>query len=97
MDKKLIIWPLYFDAKKSRNEGRRVSKNLSVENPSLELIAKAAIKAGYNNIEVDKDSRHPATWFEYKGRIVVYSNESKQKVLRKIGTALKEIMRKERR
>jgi len=39
----VTVWPEYFDIKLTRAQGRRLPKNLCVENPSLDLIAKGAM------------------------------------------------------
>ena len=42
-DVAITLWPEYFDAKRTRAEGRRLPKSLCVDNPSLDIIAKAAM------------------------------------------------------
>ncbi len=42
-DVAITLWPEYFDAKRTRAEGRRLPISLCVENPSLDIIAKAAM------------------------------------------------------
>ena len=39
----VTVWPEYFDINLTRAQGRRLPKNLCVENPSLDLIAKGAM------------------------------------------------------
>ena len=65
-----VIWPAYLDVDCSRAEGRRVPKELAVEEPTVDEIAKAVQQIGYNaTIERDKAySREP--WRE-RGRVVV--------------------------
>ena len=65
-----VIWPAYLDAELSRSEGRRVSQDLAVEEPTVEEIAKAVQQIGYDaTIERDKAySREP--WAD-RGRVVV--------------------------
>ena len=43
---KAIIWPIYFDASKTRKEGRRVPKNLAVQSPKIAELKEAADKLG---------------------------------------------------
>ena len=94
-EREIIVWPVYFDVKKSRSEGRRVRKDLAIENPSAEIIYKAALRAGFK-ASIDNNSKHPGTWFEYKGRIIIYSEKNKQEVLRVIGSVLRDLKEKER-
>ena len=42
-DVAITIWPEYFDINRTRSEGRRAPKELCVENPDLDLIAKGAM------------------------------------------------------
>ncbi len=42
-DNAIMLWPEYFDINRSRAEGRRLPKNLCVENPDLDIIAKGAM------------------------------------------------------
>jgi len=85
--RKVVVWTFFFDAKLSRSEGRRVPRELSVKAPSLREVAEAARRAGYR-VDVDEKSRHPAHWFDYAGRVLVYTEEPKTAVIRKIAGEL---------
>lgn len=85
--RKVVIWPFFFDSKLSRSEGRRVPRALSVKTPSLGEVAEAARRAGYR-VEVDEKAKHPAHWFDYTGRVLVYTEERKTEVIRKIASEL---------
>jgi len=43
---KMTLWTRYFDSKLSRSEGRRVPKEASIPNPSLDSIVWAAKRFG---------------------------------------------------
>jgi len=88
--RRLVLWPLYFDARRSREEGRRVPRHLAVEGPSVEEIARAAKAAGYQ-VEVDLEARHPSTWFEERGRVIVFSDEPKTAVIRRVAVKLRQL------
>ncbi|MEM1508538.1 MAG: signal recognition particle subunit SRP19/SEC65 family protein [Thermofilaceae archaeon] len=88
MAKKLILWPIYFDANKSRGQGRRVPTHLAVTPVSAEDVLKAAKAVGYE-AELDSEAKHPATWFESSGRIFVAADEPKTTVIRKVAEQLK--------
>ena len=47
---KLILWPVYFDSAYSRNQGRRVSKNLSMRGVKADEVFRAADDLGLNPI-----------------------------------------------
>lgn len=94
--RKIIIWPVYFDSRYPRKGGRRAPLSFSVENPPLDLIAKAARASGLKII-IDENSKHPKTWFDSKGRIIVYTDLKKSEVIKRIGRELRNICRKERK
>jgi len=85
--RKVVIWPFFFDSKLSRSEGRRVPRSLAVKTPSLEEVAEAAKRAGYK-VVIDEEAKHPAHWFDHTGRVLVYTEERKTEVVRKIAGEL---------
>ncbi len=85
--KNIILWPVYFDLKKTRSEGRRVPRSLAIKSPSIDELAKAAERAGYD-IKIDRDAKYPAFWFEEPGRIIVYTEEPKTTVIRRVAEIL---------
>ena len=91
-ERKIVIWPFFFDSSKSRKEGRRVPRSICVENPTVEEVAEAARKCGYE-VEIDGEAKHPAHWFESKGRIFVYSEDKKTVIVKRVATKLKELRR----
>ncbi len=52
-----MIWPIYLDAGKSLNEGRKISKEYAVSEPRIKEIVKATQKLRYKNPE---ESSSPA-------------------------------------
>ena len=67
------LYPLYFDASRSRAEGRRVGKELAVENPLAREIVDAVQLLGLNIVfEVSK--LHPKDWAN-PGRVRVLLKE----------------------
>jgi signal recognition particle subunit SRP19 len=64
-----VIWPAYFDAALTRAEGRRVSRELAVEEPTVEEIARAVKQVGYDAV-VERDTTYPRE-FEPRGRVLV--------------------------
>ncbi len=67
---KLIIWPVYMDATKSRREGRILSMKDSVKSPVLKEIEKAASELKLNP-ETEADKAHPKSWWVVSGRVLV--------------------------
>lgn len=92
-----ILWPEYFDATKPRGKARRVPKALAVEKPRIDELVAAAKAAGYTEVIVEKEARHPAFWFEESGRLIVKTNEKKSVVIRKVAEALVKIRRESKK
>jgi signal recognition particle subunit SRP19 len=84
----VVIWPLYFDAARSRSEGRMVPASVAISSPTLDQLITAAIKAGYKP-EIERDKKHPSNWYECSGRILVPKREPKSAVLRKIAMSMR--------
>ena len=89
-----IIWPVYIDSSKSRNDGRKISKNDAVTNPKLTEIARAARKLGLNP-KTEDDKYYPRFWWDSSGRIIVEREEiSKNKLLVDISQSIKSLRKK---
>ena len=87
---KIVIWPLYFDAARSREEGRMISREYAIKEPNLDMIITASIKSGFKP-EIEREKRHPRTWHrpEAAGRILVAKTGSKSAILKKIAGSLR--------
>ncbi|WP_254274050.1 signal recognition particle subunit SRP19 [Haloarcula marina] len=64
-----VIWPAAFDADCSRSEGRRVSRGLAVEEPTVDEIAKAVQQVGYDAV-IEREKTYPRE-YETRGRVLV--------------------------
>ncbi|MHA1724700.1 MAG: signal recognition particle subunit SRP19/SEC65 family protein [Promethearchaeota archaeon] len=85
----LIFWPQYFEKRRSRKEGRRLSRNLALEKVSVADIAKVAKQLGYK-VEVDNVSRYPRTWWDGPGRILIDpKGKKKSKVIKELAKELR--------
>jgi signal recognition particle subunit SRP19 len=73
---KIIIWPAYFDSTKTRNDGRRVPKNLAVPSPRIAELKEAADKLGLPH-ELVVDVGYPKTPWLKTGMILVKRKGSK--------------------
>jgi len=87
---KFIVWPQYFDASLTWNEGRRVPQRLATKLPRADEVGKAAYDAGYNP-ELVKNAAHPHTPWSITGLVLVESKEKKGKVLKDIASRLPRI------
>jgi len=80
---KLVIWPVYLDATKSRKEGRIISQRDSVKSPLLKEIEKASGELGLNP-EVETDKAYPKSWWEISGRVLVDKKGPKSEIAKQI-------------
>lgn len=80
---KLVIWPVYLDATKSRAEGRLLSMKDSVKSPVLKEIEKAAMDLALAPV-VESDKAHPKSWWVVSGRVLVDKKAPKSIVTKQI-------------
>ena len=55
------LYPIYFDARRTRSEGRRVAKSLAVENPLAREIVNACAKLRLDTV-FEPAKTHPKDW-----------------------------------
>ena len=84
---KAIIWPAYFDQTKTRKNGRRVSKSLSVQHPKIVEVKMAVERLGLK-LDVAPEAGYPKTPWLKTGMIMVEKKGSKEQVIRKIANQL---------
>ncbi|MFW9999173.1 MAG: signal recognition particle subunit SRP19/SEC65 family protein [Candidatus Hodarchaeota archaeon] len=85
----LIFWPQYFEAKRSRSNGRRLPRKFALEKVSLEEIASAARNLGYN-AEIERNYRYSRTWWDDPGRVIIDTKgKTKPKVLIEVAKEIK--------
>jgi len=77
----LVIYPEYFDSHLTRKEGRRVSKDMARETPTLEHVVKAARALGLEP-KIEPKAAFSPRWWEPRGRVLVHKKMSKEKTLR---------------
>jgi len=87
---KAIIWPIYFDASKTRKQGRRVQKNLAVQYPKITEIKEAVDRLGLSN-EVRVDAYFSKMPWAKTGMLLVEKREPKEKIIQKIAKQLVKI------
>ncbi|MFC6835984.1 signal recognition particle subunit SRP19 [Halomarina ordinaria] len=64
-----VIWPAALDANCSRSEGRRVSLELAVEDPTVDEIARAVKQVGYDAV-IERNKTYSRE-YEPRGRVLV--------------------------
>ena len=90
---KVIVWPVYFDQTKTRKNGRRVPKSLTVRHPKIVEVTTAVAKIGLE-YEVAPDVGYPKTPWLRTGMILVEKEGSKEQVIRRIANQLLKIRSK---
>ncbi len=98
----IMIYPCYFDAKRSRKNGRRVNASMAVQKPLLDELKIIAdhLKLVY---DVDQDAKHPAAWYEESiGRLRVEKTDlagqpvEKAKLVQKMARYLLAVKKKKK-
>lgn len=86
----ITIWPQYLDKNLSLSEGRKVSKEYAVADPSISDIERALKRLGlqYN---IDRERAYPGKWYEKSGRILVEWEGTKLELLKEVSLKIKEI------
>ena len=77
---KIIIWPAYFDSTKTRDDGRRVPRNLTVPFPKIAEVKEAAEKLGLEH-ELVADVGYAKTPWLKTGMILVKKKGSKGQIV----------------
>jgi len=72
------IYPAYLDSECTRSEGRRVSTDLAVPEPTVEEIAKAVQQVGYDAV-VERDVAYSREHHRERGRVLVKDAEDATK------------------
>ncbi|RAW46559.1 signal recognition particle protein Srp19 [Halorubrum sp. 48-1-W] len=72
-----VVYPAYFDADRSRSEGRRVPTDLAVEDPTVDEIAKAVQQVGYDAV-IEREKTYSRE-YEPRGAVVVRSTDDTAK------------------
>ena len=93
---KMSLWTGYFDSRLSRSAGRRVPREASVPNPTLETLAWAAKSVGISKMKREPEASHPSRPHSQEGRLILSSQDalsvtnagSKEGVMQSIGLKL---------
>jgi signal recognition particle subunit SRP19 len=88
---KAIIWPAYFDATKTRKDGRRVAKNLAVLSPKASEIKEAVQKLHFEYELVPDTGYAKMPWLRPGMVLVKKGKESKEQMIQKIARQLQKI------
>lgn len=83
-----VLWPVYFDIRRSRADGRMVPKARAVEEPTCDEILAAAKKCGFTG-DIDAESAFPGEWHKARGRVHVGRTCAKSELLKKVSVELR--------
>ena len=73
-----VIWPAYIDAGKTRSEGRRVPRDVAVEDPTVDEIAEAVGQVGYDAV-IERDKAYSRENWTERGRVLVKDADDSSK------------------
>lgn len=85
---RFVLWPHYFDAQRSRAEGRRVPRDLAVKGPDAKWVEAVAGKLGLDPV-LEEKARHPSVPYLAVGRVLVAKQGSKEQVLEAVASRMK--------
>lgn len=85
---RVILYPAYFDAAKTRAAGRRVPRALAVEGPTPDRLAAAAKAMGLAT-EVEAEAAHSRAPWAGGGRVKVQKRGTKEALMREVARRLK--------
>lgn len=86
----ITIWPQYLNENLSLKEGRKISKEDAVKDPSMTEIEKALKRLGLS-YNIDKERAYPGKWYEKSGRALVEWDGTKLELIREVSLKIKEI------
>jgi len=78
-----IIWTVYFNSKLSKREGRRVSLNEAIPNPTLEEVINACNRLGLEITGYER-KRYPRIWWMENAYVVVKKGDIKKSEIVKL-------------
>jgi len=84
---KIILWPVYFDNLKTRREGRKIPKSVSVPNPRLKELQEAAETLRLK-VTLEAEAAHPANPWIKTGRLWIEKEKSKINIINRIAKEL---------
>jgi len=85
----MVIWTVNIDRKKSRGQGRKISRKKAVSNVKLSEMIQACQKLGIKCISENK--KYPKCWWEETGRIIVPRSGRKADLMIKIAEKIVEL------
>ena len=87
-----IIWLDYFNKNLSRKKGRKVGKNTSVYDPTMEELIGASknLELDFSEENINNQARYPRRSFVKSGYIMISKKEKKSTVVNQIAKKMSE-------
>jgi signal recognition particle subunit SRP19 len=81
-----IIWLDYFNKNLSRKKGRKVSKNISVYDPTMQELINASktLELDFSEEDINNQARYPRRAFVKSGYIMILKKDKKSSVINQI-------------
>ena len=86
--KKMVIWPAYLTAGKTKHEGRIVPRKYAIKSPKVEEISYVARELRLEP-EVEREKAYPKSPWDRSGRVLVTKRGSKGEIIREIAHGLR--------
>lgn len=86
----ITIWPQYLDKSLTLNEGRKISKDDSVKEPSIHEIERA-LKRLNLKYSLQKENAYPGKWYDKSGRVLVEWDGTKLELIRTVSLEIKKM------
>jgi signal recognition particle subunit SRP19 len=93
MVEKIVIWPAYLAAGRTRKEGRKVARKNAVKSPKVEEIENVARLLKLEP-EVELEKAYPKTQWEKSGRVLVSKGGRKGAIIADIARGIREMREK---
>ncbi|HEX9710235.1 MAG TPA: signal recognition particle subunit SRP19/SEC65 family protein [Candidatus Thermoplasmatota archaeon] len=88
-----VLYPVYFDSRATRAQGRRVTAAVSAPGPSAKDVFEAAKAAGLDPV-LEDERHHPSAWFERGGRVLIPEGSagSKRDAIARVGAGIRRVV-----
>ena len=83
----VVLWPTYFDSKRTRSEGRKVPKSLAKSSPTVGMIEKALRQLGFS-YRLVPDACYPGLPWKRTGSVLVKKTSPKGQILKDVAKRL---------
>jgi signal recognition particle subunit SRP19 len=88
-----VLYPVYFDSRATRAQGRRVTAKEAAPGPSAKDVFEAAKAAGLDPV-LEDEHHHPSAWFERGGRVLIPEGSvgNKRDAIAQVGVSIRKVV-----